>query len=101
MKKVAGYVATASLVVCPFVSSVTVATPMQSGTHLTTLTPASPSVHLAKNPVLARNTTAPADPNPALATAKVQKQDKKAMSRCWKRLMNMVREVHHAHAKKS
>ena len=103
MKKAAGYVATASLLVCSFVSSVTMAISTQSGTHSTALTPTptSASVHLAKNPVLARNTPAPVDTNPTVATAKVQKQDKKTMSRCWKRLMNMVREVHHAHVKKS
>ncbi|MFD2572621.1 hypothetical protein ACFSUS_18420 [Spirosoma soli] len=57
----------------------------------------------AKAPVLARNTAPKTliDPVPAAKTetAKPQPQathDKKAIGRCWKRLMNMVREVNHA-----
>lgn len=103
MKKTVGCVATVSLVVCPFVSSVTVAIPLQSGgAYHTTSTANSVSARSAKNPVLARNTTASVEPAPTTATTKGQKQeDKKTISRCWKRLMTMVREVHHAHAKKS
>ncbi len=103
MKKTAGYVATASLIVCPLLSSITVAMPSQSGGIYNTTSTANPvSVKSAKNPVLARNTTAPANPTPTVATVKVpKKEDKKTISRCWKRLMNMAREVHQAHTKKS
>jgi hypothetical protein len=99
MKKATGYVATASLVACPFVSSVTVAMPTL-GSYITTATTNIEPVKLTKTPVLARNTTASSDITPATANGKEQKQhDKKAMGRCWKRLMTMVREVAYAHHK--
>ena len=55
------------------------------------------SVNPVKSPALARNTT-PKPTEPAKTeTTKPQAQDKQTMSRCWKRLMNMVRELNHAH----
>ncbi|MVM35110.1 hypothetical protein GO755_34105 [Spirosoma sp. HMF4905] len=94
MKKAAGYLATASLVTCPFVSSITVAMPLQTA-FTTTSTSSKESFKPASNPVLVRNTTAKPE-NPA-TTAPAKVQDKKTIGRCWKRLMTMVREVSHAH----
>ena len=99
MKKAAGYVATVSLVACPFISSVTVAMPTQSG-YITTTTTNAESVKVIKTSVLARNTTASSDVTPTTTNGKEHKQqDKKAIGRCWKRLMTMVREVSYAHHK--
>ncbi|MVM40535.1 hypothetical protein GO730_27505 [Spirosoma sp. HMF3257] len=97
MKKVAGYLATASLVACPFVSSVTAAMPSQT-TFIAPATSTSPTKSEAKltgDPVLVRNTTAKSEAPATTSPAKVQ--DKKTIGRCWKRLMNMAREVTHAH----
>ncbi|GAB4052047.1 hypothetical protein GCM10028810_52390 [Spirosoma litoris] len=96
MKKAAGYVATASLVACSFVTSVTVAMPSQ----VAFTTPSTTGKESVKEtPVLARNTTAKPE-TPATTTATVKEQDKKTIGRCWKRLMTMVREVSHAHKAK-
>lgn len=56
-----------------------------------------------KAPVLARNTINKSENAPPTPTAEtVQKtQDKKTISRCWKRLMNMARELNHAHKTKN
>lgn len=97
MKKVAGYVATASLVACPFVTSVTVAMPSQVA-FITTSTSSKEPLKADSNPVLARNTTA--KPETPATTAPAKEQDKKTIGRCWKRLMTMVREVSHAHKAK-
>ena len=97
MKKAAGYVATASLIACPFVSSVAAPMPLQSA-YPTTSTTNSESVKLAKNHVLVRNTTASTTPAPTAGTVKGPKQqDKKTIGRCWKRLMTMAREMRKAH----
>ena len=108
-KKVTGYVAIASLVIGPFVSPVSHARPLQG---VLTATPKSATESgvkagaepgkLTKNPVLARNTAVKPEPNSTAVPAKEQKtHDKKTIGRCWKRLMNMVREVNHAHRKKA
>ncbi|GAB3555489.1 hypothetical protein [Spirosoma fluminis] len=56
---------------------------------------------LTRNPTLARNSTkVEATAKPEAAKPAVE-QDKKAIGRCWKRLMNMVREVNHAHRNRS
>ncbi|GAB3503391.1 hypothetical protein GCM10027341_32430 [Spirosoma knui] len=56
---------------------------------------------LTRNPTLARNTTkVEAIAKPETAKPAVE-QDKKAIGRYWKRLMNMVREINHAHRNKS
>jgi hypothetical protein len=94
MKKAASYLATASLVACPFVSSVTAAMPSQ----LAFMTTSSSAIRADKpvgNPVLVRSASDKPDAPTTTSSAKVQ--DKKAISRCWKRLMNMAREVTHAH----
>ncbi|QMW01644.1 hypothetical protein [Spirosoma foliorum] len=97
MKKAAGYVATASLVACPFVASVTVAMPSQAAFTTTSIFSKEP-VKTTNDPVLARNTTA--KPETPATTAPAKEQDKKTIGRCWKRLMTMVREVSHAHKAK-
>lgn len=55
----------------------------------------------AKPVVLARNTNPKAAPvGTTTATKPLTLEEKKAVSRCWKRLMGMVREVNHAHRTK-
>ncbi|MCK8492411.1 hypothetical protein M0L20_11160 [Spirosoma sp. RP8] len=91
-RKVTNCVAILSLVACPFVPSVVKAMPAQGGLRTVTETE-----KLAKTPVLARNTTAKTETTPTTTTSKEPQHDKKTISRCWKRLMNMVREVNQAH----
>ncbi|WP_460968578.1 hypothetical protein [Spirosoma migulaei] len=98
MKKAAGYVATASLVVCPFVSSITIAMPLQTAFTTTLVSPVKSPTKSAGDPVLARNTTT--KPEATATTAPTKVDDKKTIGRCWKRLMTMVREVRHAHSTK-
>lgn len=51
--------------------------------------------------VLARNTNAKtASAGTTTTTKPLTPEEKKAVSRCWKRLMGMVREVNHAHRTK-
>lgn len=95
MKKAAGYVATASLVACPFVSSITIAMPLQTAFTTTLTSPEKSSVKQTNDPVLVRNTTAKSEAPATTSPAKVQ--DKQTIGRCWKRLMNMAREIRHAH----
>lgn len=97
MKKAAGYLATASLVACPFVSSVTTAMPSQTALT-TTVSSLLISNKLVGNPVLVRSATEKPEAPTTTSPAKVQ--DKKTIGRCWKRLMNMAREVTHAHSTK-
>lgn len=55
----------------------------------------------AKPVVLARNTNSKtASTGTTTATKPLTLEEKKAVSRCWKRLMGMVREVNHAHRTK-
>jgi hypothetical protein len=98
MKKAAGYVATVSLVVCPFVSSITIAMPLQTAFTTTLSSSAKSSTKSLGDPVLARNSTPKSDSPTTAAPAKVE--DKKTIGRCWKRLMTMVREVRSAHPTK-
>ena len=94
MKKAAGYLVTASLAACPFVVSASAALPSQAALITTSTSRAEPP-KLANNLVMARNTTGKTEFAPSTTTAKPQQtQDKKAISRCWQRLMTMVREVH-------
>ncbi|SOD88767.1 hypothetical protein [Spirosoma fluviale] len=51
---------------------------------------------LEKDAVLVRNVPNKAEPV-APATAPKKTEEKKTISRCWKRLMNMAREIRHAH----
>lgn len=56
----------------------------------------------AKNSVLVRN-TATTEPGPKTTTtaSTPKNENKQTIGRCWKRLMNMVREVNHAHRNKT
>ena len=59
------------------------------------------SIKKNENPTLARNTAKKPEPAATESTTKVQKvQDKKAIGRCWQRLMNVAREIKHAHLSK-
>ena len=99
IKKAAGYLATASLVACPFVSSVTAAMPSQTALT-TTVSSLATSDKLMGNPVLVRSATDKPEAPTTSTTSPAKVQDKKAIGRCWKRLMNMAREVTHAHSTK-
>ena len=56
---------------------------------------------VAKPVVLAKNTNPKAGSVASTPPAKpLTLEEKKAVSRCWKRLMSMVREVNHAHRAK-
>lgn len=99
MKKAAGYVAIASLVACPFLSSVAVTLQTQPVLAGVSKAGADP-VKKGETPALARNTASKPETTSTESSPKEQKvQDKKAIGRCWKRLMNMARELRHAHHK--
>lgn len=49
------------------------------------------------NPVLARHATARPETTSGTTQTETKREDKKTIGRCWNRLMNMVREVSHAH----
>ncbi|NEU68959.1 hypothetical protein [Spirosoma agri] len=107
IRKVTGFVALASLTACPFVVSLASSMPSQGGMSASTKSTVEAdsrikpeTERLAKNPVLARNTVAKTETASAASTAapKTQKtHDSKTISRCWQRLMGMVREANHAH----
>jgi len=109
MNKVTAFVAIASLAACPFVSTVTCAMPLQGTPSSASKTPAESdfrdrpeSDKLTRNTTLARNTTTKTETIPGTGSVKEQKtDDKKTIGRCWKRLMNMAREINHAHQSKS
>ena len=106
ISKTMSYLAPSLVTTGLFVSS-TLAMPLQ-GTLSTTSKPAKATVlqtktetsGTTKNAVLVRNTTAKTEPAAKTAPAR-KSQDKQAVSRCWKRLMNMVREISHARRAKS
>ncbi|WP_080058884.1 hypothetical protein [Spirosoma aerolatum] len=83
--------AVACLLACPFVSSVAVAMP-QCTTSVLLDKPADTASSVTR-------TSASKPESPAsIATSKDQKgHDKQTISRCWKRIMGMAREVSHAH----
>lgn len=59
------------------------------------------AVKLNKPVVMAKHTGAKAGSSASTSGAKpLTVEEKKAVSRCWKRLMGMVREVNHAHRAK-
>lgn len=100
-----GFLAPSLLATGLFVSSATMAMPLQN--TVPTASKSSQEVTVpskttsAKNPALARNTTAKPE-SVVMATSTTPKtEDKKTISRCWKRLMNMVREINHAHTSKT
>ncbi|WP_461071280.1 hypothetical protein [Spirosoma horti] len=100
-----GYFSIASLLICPLISSEVSAMPARDAFTTTSLLTKVPlidtqtrPVNLDKTAVLVRN--APAKPEPAVTTAVAKDkkvEDKKTIGRCWKRLMNMAREIRHAH----
>lgn len=103
MNKVVNYSAVSLLVTSLFISTTASAMSYQGGLS-TTVKSEKESVLVAKAeaneskkaPVLARNTAAKPAPATTAATAP-KDHDKKTVSRCWQRLMTMVREVSHAH----
>ncbi|WP_018618034.1 hypothetical protein [Spirosoma luteum] len=96
-KKAACLVVTASLVFYPILSSVALKMPTQS--VVKTTQPAGP-IKQNENPAMARNTAKKTESPVTESPAKEKVQDKKAIGRCWKRLMNTVREIRHAQANK-
>ena len=97
-KAVACLVVTASLISYPLLSSVAIEIPTQSVIKTAQLTE---PIKQSENPTLARNTAKKTESSSPQSPAKEQKaQDKKTIGRCWKRLMNMVREVRHAQTSK-
>lgn len=106
LKKTAtGYFAIAFLLTCPLFSSETTAMPARNVATIPFIVGSAPvttaqtrPVSLDKTPVLAKNSSK-AEPAVTAAVVKEQKtDDKKAIGRCWKRLMNMAREIRHAHS---
>ena len=103
-KTATGYFTIAFLLTCPLVSSEITAMPARNTATMRFSDATAPIRHaqtrpvsLEKTPVLAKNSS---KAEPAVTTAVVKEQktdDKKAIGRCWKRLMNMAREIRHAH----
>jgi hypothetical protein len=97
-KAAACLMVTVSLVSYPILSSVALKMPTQS--VVKTTQPVGP-IKQSENPVMARNTAKKTESQATESPAKEQKsQDKKAIGRCWKRLMNTVREIRHAQTNK-
>lgn len=98
--KTAAYIVAALLAACPLTFSTASSKTAFSATHQQL--PAKKSEY----PVLVRNTSNKESETAAKTDAPVapandkKVQDKKTISRCWQRLMNMVREVNHAHRNK-
>lgn len=105
-KKIVRYAAGSLLIVAPFVLSTTLAMPAQ-GSVIKNPKPASETrvasgnneSKAVKGPVLARNT--PAKTETALPKEPQKVQSKQTIGRCWKRLMENLREVRHAHHKRA
>ena len=102
--KAVNYVAPSLIVSCLLVSSLTMGTPAQtvpaSPTRSVSATqPYKQTGNTGNNQVLVRNTTDRTEPVTAPVAAQ-KTQDKKAMGRCWKRLMQMIRDVNHAQSTK-
>lgn len=93
------YVAPSLIVSCLFVSPLTMGTPSQGisavpSTSVSATKPYKKTANTGINPVFVRNTSAKTEPATApVATQKTQ--DKKAIGRCWQRLMHMIHEVNH------
>ncbi|WP_460940357.1 hypothetical protein [Spirosoma humi] len=108
-KTATGYLAIASLLTCPLILSEISAMPVRDA--FTTISPLTTAplidtqtrpVNYDKTPVLVRNSSAKPESAVATAVAKEKKaEDKKTIGRCWKRLMNMAREIRHAHTNTS
>ncbi len=109
IKTTTGYLAIAALVACPFVSSETSAMSSRDAFTITSTLAKGPTVrtqvhplNVDKNPGVARISPVKTE---AVATTTAPKEkkieEKKTISRCWKRLMNMAREIRYAHRKSS
>ncbi|WP_461149507.1 hypothetical protein [Spirosoma pulveris] len=98
-----GCLALLLVVACPFVSLQTTAMPSVDAFTGTSINANAPLIDTQARPikpekdaVLVRNASVKAEPA-APATAPKKTEEKKTISRCWKRLMNMAREIRHAH----
>ncbi|QHV95235.1 hypothetical protein [Spirosoma endbachense] len=112
IRKVTGCVAITVLVTSPLVTSFAGSAPSQGGliasakatTETAPFRDKAESEKMTKAPVLIRKAPTKTETTPtttATTNPKEQKtHDKKTISRCWKRLMTMVREVSHAHQTK-
>ncbi|WP_461088829.1 hypothetical protein [Spirosoma gilvum] len=93
MNNEARCLAVVCLMTCPFVSPVTVAMPQNSASVNRLMDkPGDNSTSIAGSPT--------SKPELAMASSPAKEQkghDKQNLSRCWKRLMGMAREVSHAH----
>lgn len=102
MKKATACMAITSLAASLFVSSVTLAMPTQGGLTASAKSASETDFRArADSDKLTRSSMssrpAPEKPETAATGKSAKTEDKKTISRCWKRLMNMVREVNHAH----
>lgn len=103
IRNVNGYIAFVLVVTCPFLAapahaiSTQNASPAASKPAVLISRPGTDKI--AKSPVLVRNTPTKEETPPVDATApkETKTHDKKTISRCWKRLMDMVREANHTH----
>lgn len=99
------YVTPSLIVSYLLVSSLTMGTPSQTtpaapAKSVSITLPYTKTANITTNPVFVRNTPTKIEPTTAPVTTQ-KTQDKKAISRCWQRLMHMIREVNHAqHTKK-
>ncbi|QIP12136.1 hypothetical protein G8759_05555 [Spirosoma aureum] len=112
IRKVTGCVSITLVAASPFVTTFASSAPLQGGliASAKTTTETAPSrdkaesEKMAKAPVLIRKAPAKTETTPTTAATTNPKEqkthDKKTISRCWKRLMTMVREVSHAHQTK-
>ncbi|WP_157816055.1 hypothetical protein [Spirosoma pollinicola] len=109
IKTATGSLAIVSLLVCPLVSSKTTAMPSGSAFKTTSLLATEPLIRtqtrpttLDKTTVLAKNSSAKTETVTTTTAPKEKKiEEKKTISRCWSRLMNMAREIRHAHTSTS
>lgn len=112
MKRAVGSWTIAFLAASPLVIAIATVMPSQ-GALTNTPQPTNEAVvptktGSVKTPVFVRNTTsAPervtatqASEKPVITAKEKKKHDKKTISRCWKRLMDMAREANMAHRKK-
>ena len=97
MTKVTGCLVAVALVTCLFNVSVTVASPLQTAQSATTSVRTETKL-VSNTPTFARHSSYKAIETPvAPSTKDAKKHDKKAIGRCWNRLMVMVREARQAH----
>ncbi|UFH54964.1 hypothetical protein [Spirosoma sp. KNUC1025] len=106
LTKTMSYLAPSILTTSLFVST-TIAMPTQGSLPAASKTDKITAVQIkteanssSKTSVLARNTTTKTEAVATTVAPAKKTQDKKTISRCWKRLMNMAREVSHAHRSK-